>query len=89
MREAAIVLQKRLDTDPRPMLAALLSEYQVQVQAYSEAHWGEAYLAFERYGKGRHPAKLNFGDCMSYAAAKIAGAPLLYIGKDFAQTDLG
>lgn len=44
--------------------------------------------AFARYGKGRHPAKLNFGDCFSYAGAKAAGVPLLYVGNDFAQTDL-
>lgn len=44
--------------------------------------------AFARYGKGRHPAKLNFGDCFSYAGAKMAGVPLLYVGEDFAETDL-
>jgi len=47
----------------------------------------DAYL---RFGKGTgHPAKLNFGDCLSYAYAKQAGVPLLYKGSDFAQTDLG
>ena len=44
--------------------------------------------AFERYGKGRHPARLNFGDCFAYAMAKQHGVPLLYNGEDFAQTDL-
>lgn len=45
--------------------------------------------AFSRYGKGRgHPAQLNFGDCVAYALAKAADVPLLYVGKDFAQTDL-
>lgn len=45
--------------------------------------------AFERYGRGRgHPAKLNYGDCMSYAVAKFHDAPLLFKGKDFGQTDL-
>jgi ribonuclease VapC len=44
--------------------------------------------AFSRYGKGRHPAKLNFGDCFSYAGARSADVPLLYVGADFAQTDL-
>ena len=45
--------------------------------------------AFRRYGKGRgHPAKLNFGDCLSYAVAKVHGVPLLYKGNDFAQTDI-
>jgi ribonuclease VapC len=41
-----------------------------------------------RFGKGRHPAKLNYGDCMTYATARIAGEPLLFIGNDFAQTDI-
>ena len=40
------------------------------------------------YGKGRHPAGLNFGDCLTYATAKLAGRPLLCVGDDFAQTDL-
>ncbi|CAN5699935.1 hypothetical protein BH11ARM2_BH11ARM2_06460 [soil metagenome] len=44
--------------------------------------------AFDRYGKGRHPARLNYGDCMAYALAKRLGEPLLYVGGDFAQTDL-
>jgi ribonuclease VapC len=44
--------------------------------------------AFERYGKGRHKAKLNFGDCLSYATAKRHGLALLFVGKDFAATDV-
>ena len=44
--------------------------------------------AFLRFGKGRHPAKLNLGDCFSYALAKSLNAPLLYKGEDFAQTDI-
>lgn len=48
-----------------------------------------ALSALARYGKGRgHPAQLNFGDCFSYACAKFAGVPLLYVGSDFAHTDL-
>ncbi len=49
---------------------------------------GDADEAFKRFGKGRHPAKLNFGDCMSYALAKSLGCPLLYKGEDFAKTDI-
>jgi ribonuclease VapC len=44
--------------------------------------------AFRRFGKGRHPAALNFGDCLSYAAAKLADYPLLFVGDDFSRTDL-
>jgi ribonuclease VapC len=45
--------------------------------------------AFLRYGKGRHPAGLNFGDSMAYAIARVSGFPLLCLGDDFAKTDLG
>lgn len=48
-----------------------------------------AVEAFSRFGKGRHPAKLSFGDCFSYASARQAGMPLLYVGEDFAKTDIG
>lgn len=44
--------------------------------------------AYTRYGKGRHPAALNFGDCFAYACARAANAPLLYKGDDFPQTDI-
>lgn len=47
-----------------------------------------AFAAWRRFGKGRHPAALNLGDCFSYAAAKEMGAPLLFKGTDFAQTDV-
>ena len=49
----------------------------------------QAIAAMTRYGKGRgHPAQLNFGDCFSYAMARAAGVPLLYVGDDFSKTDL-
>ncbi len=51
-------------------------------------HYDLAVDAFQRYGKGRHPASLNFGDCLTYAVARIAGLPLLFTGDDFARTDL-
>jgi ribonuclease VapC len=47
-----------------------------------------ALEAFDRFGKGRHPAALNFGDCFAYACARLAGAPLLYKGDDFPLTDI-
>ena len=47
-----------------------------------------ALSAFARYGKGRHPAGLNLGDCLTYATAKVADEPLLCLGDDFAETDL-
>lgn len=47
-----------------------------------------AIVALQRYGKGTHPAKLNFGDCLVYALAKSLNEPLLFIGNDFSQTDI-
>jgi ribonuclease VapC len=57
-------------------------------RSFRRAHWRSAVDAFHRFGKGRHPAGLNFGDCMSYATAKLADQPLLCAGADFAKTDL-
>ena len=65
-----------------------LQTYQVQIEAFTEAHSLVALKACARYGKGRHPAALNFGDCCAYALAKSLNLPLLYKGNDFAQTDV-
>ncbi len=51
-------------------------------------HARVAVAAWRRFGKGRHPAGLDFGDCFSYAVARLAGCPLLFKGDDFAQTDI-
>ncbi|MBN1629357.1 MAG: type II toxin-antitoxin system VapC family toxin [Thermoleophilia bacterium] len=88
LAESALVLSARLGRDARPKLARLLQEYEIEVIPFAAAHSDEATEAFMRFGKGRHPAALNFGDCMSYAVAKLAGQPLLCLGGDFAQTDL-
>lgn len=66
----------------------LLAEYRVETIDWTEAHADLAIEAFRKYGKGRHKAALNFGDCMAYALAKSLDAPLLYKGNDFALTDI-
>jgi ribonuclease VapC len=86
--ETAMVLTSRLGDDGRTMLLSLLQEVNVDVLSFGDAHWRIAQSAFVRYGKGRHPAALNFGDCLTYATAYVAGEPLLCVGDDFAQTDL-
>ncbi len=58
-----------------------------QVIAFTTDHLAAATDAFDRFGKGRHAARLNYGDCMAYAVAQVAGCPLLYKG-DFARTDI-
>jgi ribonuclease VapC len=85
--ETGIVLSARIDDDARGLLARLLQESGIAVVDVTEAHFGVAMDAWLRYGKGRHAAALNFGDCLSYAIAVIAGEPLLCIGDDFPQTD--
>ena len=85
--ETGIVLSARLNDDARGLLARLLQESGIAVLHVTEAHFGVATDAWLRFGKGRHPASLNFGDCLSYAMAVVAGEPLLAVGDDFAQTD--
>lgn len=69
-------------------LARMVQELRISIVAFQPAHWQLAVEAFDRFGKGRHPARLNFGDCLSYAVAKHAGQPLLALGADFSKTDL-
>ena len=86
--EAGIVLSARMGQDARGMLARFIDENEIIVIPFTEGHYGMAMSAWMKYGKGRHPASLNLGDCLSYALAKIADMPLLCIGNDFPQTDL-
>jgi len=86
--ETGIVLSARLNRDARPLLARFIQEFEIQPITFGEAHWQEAVRAFGHFGKGRHPAALNFGDCMTYATARLARQPLLFVGDDFSKTDL-
>jgi len=86
--ETGIVLESRVDEDATALVSELLAQLEAVVVEFGAAHWLEAVSAWQRFGKGRHPAGLNFGDCFAYATAKVAGQPLLAKGGDFAQTDL-
>lgn len=86
--ESGLVLLRRLGLPGRSLLARFLEEAEVEVLPFTDAHWTYALDGFYRYGKGRHPAALNLGDCFTYATARIANQPLLCVGDDFAQTDL-
>ncbi len=86
--EAAMVLSARLGRDARSTLHGLLRTIGAEIVPFTEEHYEAAVSAFLRYGKGRHPAGLNFGDCMSYAFARVSGLPLLYTGDDFSKTDI-
>lgn len=89
--EAAVVLSGKENLsvpESERLVRSLLSELNVTVLPATDQIASKALDAFDRYGKSRHPAKLNFGDCFSYAGAKAAGAGLLYVGDDFTLTDL-
>jgi ribonuclease VapC len=60
----------------------------IEIVAFTESQARLAREAFKRYGKGRHSARLNFGDCIAYALAKETGEELLFKGTDFSQTDI-
>ncbi len=89
LTETGIVLHARLVDGSRGLLERILDELEIQEIPFGEVHWREAVEAFRRFGKGQHPAALNFGDCMTYAVAQLAGEPLLFKGNDFGQTDVG
>jgi ribonuclease VapC len=88
LAETAMVLSSRLGKDSRRLLNNFVRRMEVEVIPFTAEHYEVAVDAFERFGKGRHPAALNFGDCLSYAVARLSGLPLLYTGDDFARTDL-
>ena len=87
--ETAMVLSSRFGREAAVRhLEGFLVRTGATLVPFSEDHARAAAEAFARFGKGRHRAALNFGDCMSYAVAKLAGQPLLCTGSDFAKTDL-
>jgi len=88
LTETGIVLEARLGEKAHGMLERMLDELDIREIPFGEIHWREAVDAYRRFGKGRHPAALNFGDCMTYAMAKLSGEELLFTGQDFSQTDL-
>ncbi|MEM7802261.1 MAG: type II toxin-antitoxin system VapC family toxin [Chloroflexota bacterium] len=88
MVECGIVISARLNQDARALLARFLGEFNIAIIPFTEDHYTLALGAWLKYGKGRHPARLNFGDCLSYAASKYANEPLLFVGEDFSKTDL-
>ena len=86
--EMGIVLTARFGPRGKTALARFLQENSIETVALDEGHAIAALDAYSRFGKGRHPAALNFGDCCTYATASIAGEKLLCVGNDFRQTDL-
>lgn len=88
LAETGLVLASRLGRDPRDLIIRLLDEFSIEQIPFGDHHWREAIDAYLRFGKGRHKAGLNFGDCLTYAVARLSNEPLLFTGDDFPQTDL-
>jgi ribonuclease VapC len=86
--EARMVLTGKNFPNAAAIIAQLVALPNVSTVAFGERHYHAAESAFERFGKGRHRASLNMGDCFSYAVSTVAKAPLLFKGQDFSKTDL-
>ena len=86
--EASIVLESRAGDAAIRHCDALFRQARIQVEPVTEEQALLARQGYSDYGKGRHPAGLNFGDCFAYALAKSTGEPLLFRGDDFLQTDI-
>ena len=86
--EASMVVEARQGTEASHDLQALLADLEAEVVPCDEEQAQWALEAWRRFGKGRHPAALNFGDCLAYACAAATGEPLLFKGRDFTQTDV-
>ncbi len=86
--ETAMVVEAQTRNNGGRQLDAFIRRASIGIESVTEEQAYMARQAFLDFGKGRHRAGLNYGDCFSYALAKATGEPLLFKGKDFAQTDL-
>ena len=86
--EASMVMVGRGRPEVADRVDALVQDLAIEIVPFDGELARESRVAFIRFGKGRHPAGLNFGDCVSYALAQARGLPLLYKGDDFARTDV-
>ncbi len=86
--ETSLVLAGRRRAPAAGEVEGLVKELAITVVPFGEAEWRAAIDAFRRFGRGRHAAALNFGDCLAYATASAAGDTLLFVGDDFRRTDI-
>jgi ribonuclease VapC len=86
--ESAIVIEARYGLAGSEQLDRLINTAQIKIEAVTIEQVAVDRLAFRTYGKGRHPAGLNYSDCFAYALAKVLDEPLLFKGDDFTQTDI-
>jgi ribonuclease VapC len=88
LAETAIVVAARLGEQGPRQLAQIVEQANLLVIPFDGPHWQVAAAAWLRFGRGRHEAALNLGDCLTYATARLTGRPLLFKGNDFSRTDL-
>jgi len=86
--EAALVVESRAGTAGGHELDRLAQRTPIEMEPVTLEHAQSARRAWRRFGKGNHPAGLNFGDCFAYALSETSGEPLLFKGDDFSKTDL-
>jgi len=78
LAETGMILHDRLGSRAHGLLERIVDELEIQEIPFTESHWRDAVEAYRRYGKGRHPAALDAGDCMTYAVGRAAGGPILF-----------
>ena len=88
LAETAMVVTARRGKPSTQEVDGLVRELGASVVPFGEREYQVAVAAFHRYGRGRHKAALNFGDCLAYATAAAAGDSLLFVGRDFTHTDI-
>jgi ribonuclease VapC len=86
--ELTMVIEARLGEKGVEDIDTFLDEAAITLVPFDATQLAKARDAWRRFGKGRHPAKLNFGDCIAYALSKTSGLPLLFKGEDFVHTDV-
>ena len=86
--EAALVVDSRRSPRAKARFEDLIEELGVELMPVTIEAASLSRIAHVDYGRGNHPARLNYGDCFAYALAKMTGEALLFIGSDFAQTDI-
>ncbi len=83
-----MVVDGRRDTYAAGRFDEMVSRFKIEIVSVSPEIAQRARRAHQDFGRGNHPARLNYGDCFAYALAKITGEPLLFKGTDFSQTDI-
>ena len=86
--ELSIVVKARKEETGVRELDFFIYKAEIEIVSFDKQQLDLARYAFAKYGKGRHPATLNFGDCFAYALCKTSGQPLLFKGADFEKTDI-